>query len=242
MGTNQTPDSGAEQRHDESPRESSALKALQASETRYRRLFESAKDGILILDAETGMVVDVNPFLPHLLGYSREAFLTKKVWELGFLKETIANEEMFRELQAKGYVRYEDLPLKTIDGRPIEVEFVSNVYMVNEHRVIQCNIRDITERKRAEKQINFQADIIENSPVIAAYHDKDLNVVWVNKAYQKATGLSMEQARGKKCYQVWNLSKPCLGCPVITAIETGELASHELTPGNQDHWPCCLPR
>jgi PAS domain S-box-containing protein len=96
---------------------------------------------------------------------------------------------------------------------------------------------DITERKKAEEQIRFQADIIDNSPVIAAYHDKELNMVWANRAYQEATGLSLEQIKGKKCYQIWNLSKPCQGCPVITAIETGENASHELTPDNQDHWP-----
>ena len=54
-----------------------SAKAVGASELRYRRLFESAKDGILILDAETGMIVDVNPFLIELLGFPREAFLGK---------------------------------------------------------------------------------------------------------------------------------------------------------------------
>jgi len=98
-------------------------------------------------------------------------------------------------------------------------------------------VQDITERRQAEAQIRFQADIIDNSPIIAAYHDKDLNMVWANRAYQKATGLSLEEIKGRKCYQVWNLSKPCRSCPVITAIETGENAAHELTPYNQDHWP-----
>jgi PAS domain S-box-containing protein len=127
-----------------------ATEALLASEVRYRRLFESAKDGILILDAETGMVADVNPFLIGLLGFSHEQFLGKKVWELGFFRDMVANQAHFAELQQKEYIRYEDRALETADGRRIEVEFVSNVYPVNHHRVIQCNIRDITERKRAE--------------------------------------------------------------------------------------------
>ena len=127
--------------------------ALSASEVRYRRLFESAKDGILILDAETGMVVDVNPFLIEMLGFSREEFLGKKVWELGFFKDIVANQANFAELQQNGHIRYEDMPLETADGRRIEVEFVNNVYLVNHHKVIQCNIRDITERKRAEQEI-----------------------------------------------------------------------------------------
>ena len=121
--------------------------ALEISETRYRRLFESAQDGILILDAETGQISDVNPFLVEMLGYSHGDFLGKKLWEIGPFKNIEASKAAFLELQSKGYVRYKDLPLETKDGRPIAVEFVSNVYLVNHHKVIQCNIRDITERK-----------------------------------------------------------------------------------------------
>lgn len=124
--------------------------ALKVSETRYRRLFETARDGILLLDAETGQISDVNPFLVEMLGYRREEFLGKKLWEIGAFKDIEASKAVFAELQAKGYVRYEDLPLETKDGRPIAVEFVSNVYLVDHHRVIQCNIRDISERKLVE--------------------------------------------------------------------------------------------
>ncbi len=127
--------------------------ALKTSEVRYRRLFETAQDGILILTAETGMVVDANPFLVDLLGFSHEEFLGKAVWELGFLKDVMANEDKFVELRAKGYVRYEDLPLETKDGRKIEVEFVSNVYVEDDKKVIQCNIRDVTARRRAEEAV-----------------------------------------------------------------------------------------
>jgi PAS domain S-box-containing protein len=124
--------------------------ALRVSEVRYRRLFEEAQDGILILDTQTGMVLDVNPFLIELLGYSREAFLGKRVWELGFFKDIVANQANFAELQQKRHIRYEDKPLETSDGRRIEVEFVSNVCEAGEQRVIQCNIRDITQRIWAE--------------------------------------------------------------------------------------------
>jgi len=128
--------------------------ALIASEVRYRRLFEAAKDGILILDAETGMIVDVNPFLVEMLGYSHEVFLGKKVWELGFLKDLFANQVKFSELQQQDYVRYENLPLEAADGRRIAVEFISNVYQVNQQKVIQCNIRDVSERKRTEQALH----------------------------------------------------------------------------------------
>ena len=125
---------------------------LRASETRYRRLFESAKDGILILDAETGQVVDANPFLISLLGYSHADFLGKNVWDLGPFKDVALSRDVFKKLQDTEYVRYDDLPLETRDGRLINVEFVSNVYLVGQRKVIQCNIRDITERKHAEQE------------------------------------------------------------------------------------------
>jgi two-component system cell cycle sensor histidine kinase/response regulator CckA len=125
-------------------------RALKASETRYRRLFEAAKDGILILDADSGQIVDVNPFLLGLTGYSRENFLGRHLWEIGLFEDIAASRAAFLELKANRYVRYEDLPLRARDGRKIDVEFVSNVYTVDDRNEIQCNIRDIRERKRLD--------------------------------------------------------------------------------------------
>ncbi|MDP2304211.1 MAG: PAS domain S-box protein [Ignavibacteria bacterium] len=126
---------------------------LSILETRYRRLFEVTQDGILILDAETGKIIDVNPFLIDLLGYSKEKFVEKEIWDLGFFKDIAANKEKFFELQKNKYVRYDNLPLETSDGRKINVEFVSNVYLVNQHYVFQCNIRDVTKRVLAENNL-----------------------------------------------------------------------------------------
>jgi PAS domain S-box-containing protein len=125
---------------------------LRTSEIRYRRLFESARDGILILNATTLKITDVNPFMTELLAYSRDEFLGKELWEIGLFSDKAASQQAFKELQVKGYLRYEDLPLQTTDGKLREVEFVSNVYDEDSHRVIQCNIRDITDRKHADEE------------------------------------------------------------------------------------------
>jgi two-component system CheB/CheR fusion protein len=94
--------------HHTEPKESQAgeiqrlaelTESLRASELRYRRVFEAAKDGILILDEETGMIMDVNPFLMDLLGLSHGDFLGKEVWELGLFKHIVANKAKFAELQ-----------------------------------------------------------------------------------------------------------------------------------------------
>ena len=133
--------------HDISDRRE-ADQRLELSEVRYRRLFESAHDGILILDAITTKVLDVNPFMTDLLGYSKEYFLGKELWEIGVFKDAETSKNLMETLQRRGRIRYEDLPLQHKDGSHIPVEFVSNVYREGRRNVIQCNIRDITQRKR----------------------------------------------------------------------------------------------
>ena len=128
---------------------------LRASELSYRRLFEAARDGILILDVDAGRITDVNPFLVNLLGFSHNEMVGKTVGELSPFKDVVSNQTMLERLQKDGYVRYHDLPLETRDGHHIAVEFVSNVYEAGDKKVIQCNIRDITERRRAGKGIKL---------------------------------------------------------------------------------------
>jgi PAS domain S-box-containing protein len=124
--------------------------ATRTSEIRYRRLFEAARDGILILDPESRKITDANPFMSELLGYRHKELVGKELWEIGLLKDEKASRTAFRELQDKHFIRYEDLPLQTKGGQRHEVEFVSNLYDEDGRKVIQCNIRDITQRKRAE--------------------------------------------------------------------------------------------
>jgi len=131
---------------------SPTLDGMRTSEIRYRRLFEAARDGILILNATTLKITDANPFMTELLAYSLDQFLGKELWEIGMFSDKEASQAVFRELQLTGYIRYEDLPLQTRDGFRREVEFVSNVYDEDGHHVIQCNIRDITERRRREEE------------------------------------------------------------------------------------------
>jgi len=134
---------------------------LRASEIRYRRLFETAKDGILILDADTGRITDVNPFLKDLLGYSHTELLGRLLWEIGPFRDIAASRDAFGKLQRKKYIRYDNLPLETKGHRHRHVEFVSNVYRVNGTKVIQCNIRDITARYRAEQALANSGKLLE---------------------------------------------------------------------------------
>ncbi|CAK0781347.1 hypothetical protein CCP4SC76_7840006 [Gammaproteobacteria bacterium] len=174
-----------------------ANEQLQTSELRYRRLFEAAKDGILILDAETGRVEDANPFLIELLDYPREEVIGKHLWELGGLRHVAANRENFRLLQLHEYLRYEDLPLETSTGKNLSVEFISNVYQVDHARVIQCNIRDITARKLAEDKLRLAASVFASSQEGIVITDADNRIIDVNPSFTRITGYAPEEVLGR---------------------------------------------
>jgi PAS domain S-box-containing protein len=191
--------------------------ALGTSESRYRKLFESVRDGILLVDFDTGMILDVNQFLIDLLGYSKADFLEKHLWDIGAFKDVAASKEKFVELQAKKYVHYENLPLETKSGKSIEVEFVSYAYMVGDRliQVIQCNVRDITKRKALEavaiaNEISY-SDLFRSMNEGFAYcemvYDKegkpiDFRYLDVNPAFAKLTGLPTEKVVGQLVTEV----------------------------------------
>lgn len=180
--------------------------ALQASEAQYRRLFEAAKDGILILNADTGKIEDANPFILNLLSYSLSDSIGKTLWEIGIFSDAEASKAAFKELQDKGYIRYEDLPLETKGGQRRDVEFLSNVYEVNERKVIQCNIRDITERLRAkgslfeiEEKCRSIADAAQDAILML---DGEGKISFWNAAAEKIFGYTDKEAMGQELHEL----------------------------------------
>jgi len=177
--------------------------ALRVSELSYRRLFETAQDGILILDAETGRVNDVNPFLIKLLGFSHHEMVGKTVGELSPFKDIVCNQAMLARLQKDGYIRYHNLPLETKDGRTVAVEFVSNVYWVGDAKVIQCNVRDITQQRAAEQHLHLLNTCVSHLNEIILVTEADPvdepgpKIVYVNDAFERLTGYTAAEAIGR---------------------------------------------
>jgi PAS domain S-box-containing protein len=175
--------------------------ALRVSEVRYRRLFETAQDGIMIVDAKTGGVIDVNPSLAALLGLSQESFLGKRISELGFLQTIMSQQKSLSESQRRKYVRYKDLPLETFDGRKIYVEFISNAYQVNQRELIQLNIREITDLVEVERDRDKLSarlsHYLSTSPTVTysmVLKDGVARWQWVSENVRGLLGYSSEEA------------------------------------------------
>jgi len=169
-----------------------ATRALASSEARYRRLFETAQDAILILDEESGQIMDANPFLIDLLGYSLAELVGKELWEIGLFTDQLESKAAMEHLKKTGYIRYEDMPLETKQGKSVEVEFVSNSYMVGEQKVIQCNIRDISDRKWAERAASVSRErfrfLAEAMPLMIFTATPDGQIDYVNRQLTEYTG------------------------------------------------------
>jgi PAS domain S-box-containing protein len=129
-----------------------AEERLRVSENRYRRLFEASRDGILIVDPLTGLITDANPSMAELSGCSQEQLPGRELWQIGLFKDREAHQEFLQALQKVGTIRFETLALQTADGQCRYVDFLSTLFRANGHDIIQCNMRDITDRKRAEDE------------------------------------------------------------------------------------------
>jgi two-component system CheB/CheR fusion protein len=120
-------------------------KVLSVSEIRFRQLFESAQDGILILEAKTKKIVDINPWMTELLGYSKAKLIGKTIWDIGKHQDFEADKEKFSELLKKKQIRYNNWQLETSEGGIIMVDFYSAAYSEGKHRLIRCIIRKTDE-------------------------------------------------------------------------------------------------
>jgi PAS domain S-box-containing protein len=133
---------------------------MQLSEVRYRRLFQTAKDGILIFDTETGRIIDANAHMTILTWLELEQMLGKELHEIGLFPGPEENREMLHDLLRDRYVRYDQIPFRNSRGELLEVDFMSNVYEEGSRTVAQCIVREVTERVELERRIRSQAEAL----------------------------------------------------------------------------------
>jgi len=212
-----------------------ASSALRESEIRYRRLFEAAQDGILLINATSGQIEDANPFLTTMLGYSHDELLGKKLWDVGAFVDIEKSTEMFERLQVEGYVRYHDLPLKTKAGELISVEFVSNTYDCAGVRVIQCNIRNFTDQRLAEDEVRKLSLVVEQSPVAIVITSLAGEIEYVNAALLRNSGYRQGELIGRQARMLQSSAmSPQTFADISASIGRGEIWRGEFCSQRKD--------
>ena len=199
---------------------------VRVSEIRYRRLFEAAQDGVVTLDPGTRKITDANPFMTKLLGYPHDQLVGKELFEIGLLKDEIASQEMFQKLKRMHEVRYEDLPLESQAGRHQAVEVVANLYQENGHAVIQCNIRDITERKKAEMALTRLAAIVEFSTDAIIGNDPNGIITSWNKGAEKIFGYTADEMTGTSILRLIPADRHAEEEMILGKVRRGESVQH----------------
>jgi len=189
-----------------------ARELVKLSEKSYRSLFDTVNEGIIILDVASTKIINANPYIIKLLGYSKEELIGKSLWQIGFLEQKGLNKEKFVELIKEGEVRYEDLPLETATGESIEVEFISNTSMIIGENIVRCNIRDISTRKKTEHILDQQQIALnfaqqQSSVGNWSWDVKSQTTLWSDEMYSiydiKKSELEqgvMSIAQGLDCY------------------------------------------
>jgi len=168
---------------------------LKCSERQYRQLFESAQHGIVILDADTGQIHSANPHLLNMLGYSHEELIGKNLWDIEAFIDTEKSKAASHELKQRDHLHYEDFPLETKNGRRLDVEIESNVCTVNDNRIVHCNIRDTSERKRLERELHLVAthDTMTGLPNRTLFRDRaQIAVLHAQRKKKNAAIMSLD--------------------------------------------------
>ncbi len=206
-----------------------AVTDLQTSEMRYRRLFEASHDGVLLLDPDSQIIIDANPFMTQLLGYPCEKLLGMKLFQIGLFKDESANREMFTKLRATGQTRYDDLPLVSSDGRTHEVEVLANLYNEAGRSVIQCSVRDISFRKNAEISANRLAAIVNSSADSIISTDLNGIITSWNQGAAQIFGYTAEEMIGTSITRLIPPDRLDEEKRILAKIRRGERAQHTET-------------
>ncbi len=214
-----------------------SAQALKASEERYRKLFESSRDGMFLVDFETGSIINTNPFLTELLGYSRIELLKKHIWDVDVFKEIAASEADYRKLSEMEHVRFDDVLLRAKDGRVVNVEFTLSIYNADGKKIMQCDARDITQRKLVEAALEKGYEefnlIFNAAPIMVFYKDGEGKFLRINKIFADNLGMPHQKILGKTVFEIYSediarqmanddREVMCSGKPMLNIVEQHE--------------------
>jgi PAS domain S-box-containing protein len=199
---------------------------LRISENRYRRLFEASTDGIVMVDPLSGLIIDVNPSLLRLLDSTREQVVGLELWQVGLLPDQQAQQAFLEQMQRDRLLHYEMLELASTGGSPRYVERVSTLFQPNGHEMIQCNLRDITDRLRSEEARLYLASIVSSSEDAIFSKDLDGIITSWNAAAERMFGYSAQEIVGKPVSLLYPPDRSDELTQIMERIRRGDCVDH----------------
>jgi PAS domain S-box-containing protein len=171
---------------------------LTESEERYRRLFETASDGIVLLEKSEGKITHANPATEKMLGYTSKDSIGNSLTDIGISLDMGNFKTTLQNLNRSGILNFDDISITTKSGQHIDTD----IYLVDRARLVQCNIRDITERKQAGVDLKESKElmeaVVENIPLMIFLKEaKDLRFVIFNRAGEELLGYDRKALLGK---------------------------------------------
>ena len=207
--------------------------SLNESEKRFRRLFETANDGIVLLEKSAGHITHANPAAIDMLGYSEEESHGKTLQDLGVPIDMTDFPALMDVLRDSGILNYPDVLVKTTSGKKL----FTDIYMVDRASLAQCNIRDISKKKQIEEELRAALVTAEEGKakletIMASMgegltiQDTDYKVIYQNEFHKRLFGSQL----GEYCFSVYGYKDPpCEGCPGILAFGDGGLHKGVIT-------------
>src|SRR5581483_3739404 len=199
---------------------------LRLSENRYHCLLEASTDGILTVDPHSGLILDANPSIMHLLGLSRVQLVNHSLWQVGLLPDQLSQQAQLQRLQQERLLRTETRLLTSHNGPPCFVEWVCTLVQANGDEVIQCNIRDITDRKRAEEASKYLAAIVSSSDDAILSKDIDGIITSWNAAAERMYGYSEQEIVGQPVSVLFLPDRQDEFTSIMERIRRGECVNH----------------
>lgn len=210
-------------------------KKIGRKEAYYQSLIQNSMDIITVINKKEEITY-ISPSIKKILGYTPKERLGKNVFENVHPLDQEKLKKYFSEISSTSNpTKKIVIRIKDKQGKWHYLESIGNNQLNNPQiNGLIINSRDITNRLKQEMEKNA---ILDNTSEIIAYHDLNHNIIWANKAYQKETGLSLEELIGRKCFHAWGLNQECKNCPTTKALQTGKSQQAVFSPDSQKNWP-----
>ncbi|HXV21796.1 MAG TPA: PAS domain-containing sensor histidine kinase [Desulfuromonadales bacterium] len=204
---------------------------------RFRTLLDHANDIILLVRLDSLQIVDANSSACRQLSYPGEMLIGMPVENVVDFESLQWPEGAAEEAERRTI----STQLRRREGDRLPVEILLSMEEFGDTPYVVIVARDVTERLRAEAVLRKseweKGLILESTEELVVFHDREMRIVWANRAAAESVHLTSDQLKGRYCWELWHQRhSPCSNCPVVGSVRTGQPHSAEITTADGRVW------